>query len=69
MKREKLIQEITHWHDTAEDGWAWSIVRSVVDFHNPAQISIKMIICDGCSWGELTVPYPCPTIKLIEREI
>ena len=53
-------------------------IRAVVELHKPVELTppweyVKYMACDACeSWtndGAYYLPYPCPTIQAIEKEL
>lgn len=53
-------------------------LRAVVELHKPFETTppweyVKYMACDACeSWttdGAYYLPYPCPTIQAIEKEL
>ncbi len=53
-------------------------LRAVVELHKPFETTppweyVKYMACDACeSWtndGAYFLPYPCPTIQAIEKEL
>ena len=53
-------------------------LRAVVELHKPVELTppweyVKYMACDACeSWtndGAYYLPYPCPTIQAIEKEL
>jgi hypothetical protein len=53
-------------------------LRAVVELHKPFETTplweyVKYMACDACeSWttdGAYYLPYPCPTIQVIEKEL
>lgn len=53
-------------------------LRAVVELHKPFETTppweyVKYMACDACeSWttdGAFYLPYPCPTIQAIEKEL
>jgi hypothetical protein len=55
-----------------------SALRAVVELHKPCETTppweyVKYMACDACeSWtndGAYYLPYPCPTIQAIEKEL
>jgi hypothetical protein len=63
MTHDKLLRSI-EWagHTTT-----WSALRAVVELHNP--IEGHEHLCGGCWFGDGMMPYPCPTIQAIEKEL
>lgn len=68
MKRKKLLAEIeAHQNDYspgATDVTAWDALKAVVELHKVSDVGL---FCDGCA--RFVEPYPCPTIKAIEKEL
>jgi hypothetical protein len=44
-------------------------LRAVVELHKPQVSSFDDTECAACSNDELSIFYPCPTIKAIEQEL
>ena len=42
-------------------------LRAVVELHKP--IEGHEHLCGGCWFGDGMMPYPCPTIQAIEKEL
>jgi hypothetical protein len=43
--------------------------RAVVELHKPQASSFDDDECAACSNAELSITYPCETIKVIEKEL
>jgi hypothetical protein len=47
----------------------WVALRTVVELHKSQSSSFDDDECAACSNAELSVIYPCATIKAIEKEL
>ena len=76
MTHDELLAKIDEKRDYAverfglDDGF--NALRAVVELHKPYETpDYDVITCDHC--GQLNsaedVPYPCPTIQAIEKEL
>ena len=75
MKRKKLLAKINenlcgrdgcdgeHYKKDNLHG-EWFALRAVVELHKVSDVGL---FCDGCA--RFVEPYPCPTIKAIEKEL
>lgn len=84
MTHDELLDKI-YWHwKNADDsefhglGGYRKALRAVVELHKPFETTppweyVKYMACDACeSWttdGAYYLPYPCPTIEVIEKEL
>lgn len=84
MTHDELLDKI-YWHwKNADDSEFYGLggyrkaLRAVVELHKPFETTppweyVKYMACDACeSWttdGAYYLPYPCPTIEVIEKEL
>lgn len=66
------------YENTVDQRNGWSALLAVVELHKPFETTppweyVKYMACDACeSWtndGAYYLPYPCPTIQAIEKEL
>ena len=85
MTHDELLAKIDIWKfqtkgydDTYEVHGILNALRAVVELHKPFETTppweyVKYMACDACeSWttdGAYYLPYPCPTIQAIEKEL
>lgn len=85
MTHDELLAKIDIWKfqtkgydDTYEVHGILNALRAVVELHKPFETTppweyVKYMACDACeSWttdGAYFLPYPCPTIKAIEKKL
>ena len=78
MTHEELLRIIQSWIDSpGEEITTWKALRAVVELHEEAKGYdragkwIDEPVCIFCSnlVYEYEVPYPCPTIQAIEKEL
>ena len=70
MTHDKLLKEINQFHgETAIADLLSNALRAVVELHKPDSTGG----CNACEqWtneGAYQLPYPCPTIQAIEKEL
>ena len=65
----KHLDEKLSWKNNTEYGSAYLALRAVVELHKPDSTGG----CNACEqWtneGAYQLPYPCPTIQAIEKEL
>ena len=80
MTHDELLQKIKIFYErkTLGAGKFYIALRAVVELHKPFETTppweyVKYMACDACeSWttdGAYFLPYPCPTIKAIEKKL
>ena len=70
MTHDELLEKIAHWN-WIEPG-AINALRAVVELHKPKNFIVKKdeVIEQWCTAdNSYLVPYPCPTIQAIEKEL
>jgi hypothetical protein len=83
VTHDELLDKI-YWYWRHQDTQYFGLsgyrnaLRAVVELHKPFETTppweyVKYMACDACeSWtnaGEYNLPYPCPTIQAIEKEL
>ena len=68
MTHEELLAKINAAGAYAlqADSYGWIALRAVIELHKPSKDK-----CWECSFplDSIYVPYPCPTIQAIEKEL
>ena len=69
MTHNELLAEIDRLKAVLTDSYGMSALRAVVELHKPDSTRG----CNACEqWtneGAYQLPYPCPTIQAIEKEL
>ena len=66
MTHEELLEQIQTFGSDESYGALQLALRAVVELHKPSGGGSNF--CYACSF-ELEIPYPCPTIQAIEKEL
>jgi hypothetical protein len=69
MEHDELLAKINYDIEGNPYDEYMSALRAVVELHKPQVSSFDDTECAACSSDELSVIYPCPTIKAIEKEL
>ena len=64
MNNDELLAEIDRLDSVLTDSYGMSALRAVVELHKPCCDLEEL--CIECNPN---VPYPCPTIQAIEKEL
>ncbi len=68
MTHDELLERLfTDWQDSTGIAEHYYALRSVVELHEPYKSNYGMA-CTQCS-DTRDLPYPCPTIKAIQKEL
>ena len=67
MTHDELLAELTDTEPVYARATLYSAIRAVVELHKPRTESNYCAKCRNA--GGKLVPYPCPTIQAIEKEL
>jgi hypothetical protein len=70
MTHDELLAKMKMWEEHFKLTFTptvFSALRAVVELHKP--IEGHEHLCGGCWFGDGMMPYPCPTIQAIEKEL
>jgi len=82
MTHDELLRHLDEklsWENSTEVGAAYSALRAVVELHTPYKTKhfgerVEYLACYHCEQATVEgdayqLPYPCPTIQAIEKEL
>ena len=69
MTHDELLDLVNHW-SILDESPNTSALRAVLELHKPREGYFeKGIMCEACGSQDYEMPYPCPTIQAIEKEL
>lgn len=70
MSHQKLLDKLAYTPHTDPNGKnMYQALRAVAELHKPQVSTFDDDECAACSNTELSVIYPCETVKIIEKEL